>query len=193
MLIGTKAKEGYKKSMRELTKNLGRNVIVYKQPIKKECTNCFYDKTTDTSTGKCRWTALEAVTKQAASGSVELMYKFFKVGRCPVCLGKGYTEIHRKEVVNCLVNWNPSEDSINDLIFNSAGKSSSTSVRLKTEPRYLRLFKESFKIVVDGITCTLTDPPIVRGLGNQTILVVIAYTTDKASEYSDEIVKDYEL
>ena len=51
MLICLKTKENYRRAMREVTKNLGRNVTVYKQPLKKECANCFfYDKTTSTST-----------------------------------------------------------------------------------------------------------------------------------------------
>jgi len=192
MLIGLRTKENYRRAMREVTKNLGRNVTVYKQPLKKECTNCFYDKTTDTSTGKCRWTALEAAAKQTASGGIELMYKYFKIGRCPVCLGKGYTEIQRKEVVTCLVNWNPSEDSTNDLVYTSAGSTGSTVVRLKTDPRYLRLFKDSSRIIVDGIETQIMSPPTVRGLGNQTTLVIIAYTTAKASEFSDEVIKEYD-
>ena len=191
MLVGIKTKDGYKRSMRELVKNLGRSVDVYKSSIKKECTNCFYDKTTDASTGKCRWTAVEASAKQAASGNTKLMYKFFRVGRCPVCLGKGFTEIHRREVVTCLVNWNPSEDNTNDLVYSSAGSTGSTFVRLKTDPKYLNLFKDSVKIVIDGIDCILTGPPVIRGLGNQTTLIVLAYTSNKSSNKNDEIVKEY--
>ena len=64
--ISTKTKDRYRKSIRNVLKGLSRSITVYKQPIKNECPNCYYDKLTGSSTGKCKWTWEEAVQKQEA-------------------------------------------------------------------------------------------------------------------------------
>ena len=58
--IGPKTKRKFRKAIRDVIKGLSRKVLVYKQPIKNECTNCFYDKMTASSTGKCKWTTVTA-------------------------------------------------------------------------------------------------------------------------------------
>lgn len=192
--ISFKTKEKYRKSMRDVVQGLSRQVLVYKQPIKKGCDNCFYDKLTDSSSNKCKWIAAEARAKQAeyeAAGGTDLKYKYFKVGRCPVCQGKGYEEIERKVWVDCLVTWNPSEDSSNNLTFTPAGTEGSTVVRMKTDPKYFNTFTNCAKILVDGLECKLSKPPTLRGLGNQTTLIIMAFTTEKPSVDSGEIIKDY--
>jgi len=192
--IGSKAKERYRLSMRDVIKGLGRKIKVYKQPVKKECTNCFYDKLTNSSTGKCKWTATEAISKQLEfeqAGGTSLTYKFFRVGRCPICQSKGYTEVQRHVWIDCLVTWNPNEDSGNSIMYTPAGTEGSSAVRLKTDPKYVDIFKNCSRLVVDGVECKLSKPPIIRGLGNQTTLIIIAFTTDKPSIDSGEIIKDY--
>ena len=191
--ISPKTKNRFKHAIKDLIKGLGRKIKVYKQPIKGECYNCFYDKLTNSSTGKCKWTALEAITKQqeyeAATSNTDIRYKFFKVGRCPVCKGKGYIESQRSIWIECLVIWNPNER--NTLTFTPAGNEGSTIVELKTDPKYHDLFKNCSKVVVDGISCLLSSPPILRGLGNKSVLVITAFTTDKTSIDHDEILKNY--
>jgi hypothetical protein len=53
------------------------------------------------------------------------------------------------------------------------------------------LFKNCSRIVVDGVECKLSKPPILRGLGTQAILIVSAFTTEKPRVSSDEFIKDY--
>ncbi len=188
--ISTKTKDRFKRSMKKVISTLSRKILLYKQPLKSECFNCFYDKLTNSSTGKCKWTPLEARNKQQELGSgADLKYKFFKVGRCPICKGKGFLETLRRVWVDCLVTWSPNER--NDLTFNTAGTECSTIVELKTETRHFELFKNCDKLIIDGVTCRLSRPPILRGLGNQTVLVITAFTTDKASIDSNEILKNY--
>jgi hypothetical protein len=192
--ISFKTKERYRKSMRDVIKGLGRKVLVYKQPIKNECANCFFDKFTGTSSGKCKWSYTQAKDKQAeyeASGGSDLRYKYFRAGRCPVCRGKGYIEIPRKVWVDCLVTWNPSEDSANNLTFTPAGTEGSTVVRLKTDPKHFDIFKNCDKLEIDGIECKLSKPPTIRGLGNQTTLIIVAFTTEKPQLDSGEVIKEY--
>jgi hypothetical protein len=126
------------------------------------------------------------------TGGTVLRYKYFSCGRCPICHGLGYIETQRKRWINCLVTWDPNLGaSTNNLTFTPAGTEGSTIVQLKTNPKNEDLFKNSSKIVVDGIECKLSRPPIVRGLGNQTTLVVTAFTTEKPSLDTCEIIKDY--
>lgn len=196
--IHPKTKDRFRKSIRSVIKGLSRSVLVYKQPVKNECPNCFYDKMTGTSSGKCRYDdIIEANAAQAAWVAQDpknlgvVRHKWFKHGRCPVCKGQGYLETKRKRWVNCLVIWNPDSRFSNDITYTAAGTEGSTIVQLKTDPMYFDLFKNCDRIVVDGIECKLSKPPILRGLGNQAVLIIVAFTTDKPKIDSGEIIKEY--
>ena len=79
--ISKRVKEKHKNTIRNVIKGLSRKVEVYKQPKKQECPNCYYDKFTESSTGKCKWTAVEALVKQGEyedGGGEGLRYKYFK-------------------------------------------------------------------------------------------------------------------
>ena len=193
--IQPKTKRRFQRRIRDVVKGLSRDVAVYKQPAKSECPNCFYEKLTNRSTGKCKWTIAETLTKQAEwedSGGIGLRYKYFLKGRCPVCKGRGYLETLRKVWTKCLVIWDPEQRGFgNQLTYTPAGSEGSTIVVLKTDPKYHDTFKNASKIIVDGVTCKLSKPPVLRGLGNQAVLIITAFTTEKPYIDSGEIVKDY--
>lgn len=194
--IKPKTKAKFQKRIRDVVINgLGRSVTIYKQPIKNECPNCYYDKLTDTSTGECSWTYSETLQKQAdyiAAGGVGIRYKYFVRGRCPVCTGRGYLEVHRRTTVECKVTWDPSAMGYgNATTYTAAGTEGSTMVELKTHPKYIDTFKNCLAIIIDGVECKLSKPPLVRGLGNQALLIVTAFTTEKPKLDSGEIIKDY--
>ena len=192
--IRPKTKNKYKRRMRDVVKNLSRKVAVYKQPVKSECPNCYYEKLTDKSTGVCKWTIQEAIANQniwETNGGIGTRYKYFLKGRCPVCRGAGYLETARRGWAHCLVTWDPDARGGNDMTYTPAGTEGSTIVQLKTDPKYYDLFKNCKRIVVDGIDCKLSKPPVMRGLGNQTLLIITAFTTDKPQLDSGEIIKDY--
>ena len=193
--ISRKVKEAFRKSMRNVIDGLSRKVLIYKQPLKSECPNCYYDKFTDSSTGKCKYSAVDAPIKQAEyaaahPGDDSIKYKYFLKGRCPVCKGQGYIEVARRTWIDALVIWDPSTQG-NAMTYTPAGTEGSTVVQLKTDPRYFDLFKNCSRIVVDGVECKLSKPPILRGLGTQAILIVSAFTTEKPRVSSDEFIKDY--
>jgi hypothetical protein len=194
--IHPKTKERFRKSIRDVIKGLSRKVLVYKQPLKHECPNCFYDKLTNKSTGKCKWTISEAQERQAAyvaqnPGTTNIRYKWFRNGRCPVCHGKGYLETKRKTWADCLVIWNPQNRYGNEMTYTPAGSEGSTIVQLKADPKYYDTFKNCVNIIVDGVECKLSRPPLLRGLGNQSVLIITAFTTEKPKIDSGEIIKDY--
>lgn len=197
--IHPKTKDRFRKAIQSVIKGLGRNVLVYKQPVKTECPNCFYDKMTGTSSGKCRHEdIIEANEAQAlwvaqdpTRNTGVIRHKWFKHGRCPICKGQGYLEIKRKRWVHCLVIWNPDSRFSNDITYTAAGTEGSTIVQLKTDPAYYDVFKNCSRIVVDGIECKLSKPPILRGLGNQSVLIIVAFTTEKPKIDSGEIIKEY--
>lgn len=192
--ISKRVKEKYKKTIRNVIKGLGREVEVYKQPKKFECPNCYFDKFTENSTGKCKFdSVITANTAQAEyedDGGEGLRYKWFKFGRCPVCRGQGYLIVKRKSWANCIVTWDPSARN-NSVTYTPAGTEGSTIVQLKTDPKYYDLFKNSNRIVVDGVECKISRPPTLRGLGSQAVLIIIAFTTEKPKIDSGEIIKDY--
>ena len=194
--IRKKTKDRFKRRIQDAIKGLSKRIQVYKQPIKSECPNCFFDKMTNSSTGKCKWTALEATIKQQeyedANSAAALRYKYFKVGRCPVCKGKGFLETQRKVWLNALVTWNPKDSkTYNDTSFTPAGLVGSTVAELKTNPDYYKLFKDCTKVVIDGFNCKVAAPPLRRGLGNQSVLVIMVFTSDKLDVKRSEILKKY--
>ena len=193
--IRPKTKARFRDRIRGVIKGLSRKVLVYQQPSKSECPNCFWDKLTATSTGKCKWTPAEALQKQQeweSSGFSTVRYKYFLKGRCPVCKGRGYVETLRKSWTDCLVTWDPSARGFgNQMTYTPAGAEGSTIVQLKTDPKYIDLFKNADKVLVDGVECKISRPPLLRGLGNQSVLIITAFTTEKPKIDTDEIIKDY--
>ena len=191
--ISPKTKDRFRKSIRDVLKGLSRKIQVYRQPIKVECMNCYFDKMTGRSTGECKWSIDETVLKQKewiASHPGEVRFKWFRVGRCPICRGDGYLEIKRKAWADCVVIWNPSRYD-NATVYTPAGTEGSTVVQLKTDPKYYDLFKNCSRIIVDGVECRSSRPPILRGLGSQAVLTIEAFTTQKPKLNSGEIIKEY--
>lgn len=193
--ISKKTKDRYKRNIQSLIKGLSRKVTVYQQSKKSECPNCNFDRFTGRSTGKCKWEGvLDASDEQKKwdpQGNGPIRYKYFLRGRCPVCLGKGYLEVLRKKWVSCLVTWNPQNRYGNEISYTPAGSEGSTSILLKTDPKYFDTFKNCSKIIVDGTECRLSRPPLLRGLGNDSVLTIMAFTTEKPKVDTDEIIKDY--
>lgn len=186
----------YQQRIRDAVINgLGRPVLVYKQPIKSECPNCYYDKLTDKSTNECKWTLAEALQKQQEyedNGGIGINYKFFVVGRCPVCKSQGYITTQRKVYVDCKVTWSPStRGGDNTTTYTAAGSEGSTIIELKVHPKHYDVFKNSKRLIIDGVECRMSKAPILRGLGNQSLMIVTAFTTDKPEIDSGEILKDY--
>ncbi|MBV5346629.1 hypothetical protein JZU46_00130 [bacterium] len=192
VLINRHIKKQYKKTLNLLIKDLGRSVEVIKKPVKYECFNCYFDKLTNTSTNECRWALQETLQKQQEhvdSGGVGLRYKYFSKSRCPICKGKGFLETVRRQWVDCKVTWNPDgSEELNAGISGTAGK---VLVELKANPKYYKLFSNCITIKVDDIICKLFKPPILRGLGNESILIVIAFTDALPEEDDSETLKEY--
>jgi len=191
-----KTKERHKRTIRDVIKGLSRRVKVYLQPLKSECPNCFYDKFTNRSTGKCKWTAVEALQKQtewetSTCYASTIRYRYFLKGRCPVCKGQGYIETQRTTWINCLVTWNPREPFGNEMTYTPAGSEGSNIVRLKTDPKNYDTFKNADRVIVDGVECRVSRPPVTRGLGTQAVLVITVFKTKKPKNDSNEIIKDY--
>ena len=194
--INKKTQKKFKRRIRDAIINgLGRHIVVFKQPIKSECPNCYYDKLTDKSTNECKWTLVEALQKQQeheTNGGLGVRYKYFVVGRCPVCSGKGYLTTARRKRIDCKVTWDPSNRGYgNNVTYTSAGTIGSTVVELKTYPKFFELFKDSEKIIVDGVECKLSKPPVTRGVGNEALLIITAFTTEKISQDQRKIIKEY--
>ena len=181
--IHPKTRDIFRKSIRDVVKGLSRKVQVYKQPIKQECPNCYFDKMTGKSTGKCKWTLADIPTG--------VNYKWFRVGRCPICRGHGYLEIRRRAWADCLVIWDPENRYSNQITYTAAGTEGSTLAQLKTDPKHYDLFKNCASIIVDGVPCKLSKPPVLRGLGTQAVLIISAFTTDKPKLDSGEVIKEY--
>jgi len=172
--IGVKAKKRWKQSMTRLVDGLGRRIIVYLQDKRSECPNCYYDKVHAKSSG---------IAKVLPSSPT-----YFTIGRCPVCLGKGVITTSRKKCIEGMVIWNPQGNATNSLTFSESGVEGATSVEIKTDICYLDLIKQAKWVVMDGIRCKLSNPPIIRGVGGKSVLIASFLTTDKPRSGSGEYV-----
>jgi len=170
MKIGRKTKERFKKSINNLVSGLSREVVVYSKDLRSECQNCYYDKVNDRSSGIYKAGGL----------------KYFVTGRCPVCYGKGVVTTSRKRAIKGLVIWNPQGDRLNALAFTEGGTGGATRIEIKMDPIYLDLIKSCKHVVIDNIMCKLAGPPIIRGLGNKSVLVGEFFTDAKSKAGSGE-------
>ena len=170
--IGRKTKDRFKKAIKNLVNGLSREVVVYSKDLRSECSNCYYDKVNDKSSG---------IPKSSPG---DLYY--FATGRCPVCYGKGVKTTSRKRTIKGLVIWNPQGDGLNALAFTEVGVGGATRVEIKTDPVYLDLIKSCKYVMIDGIICKLANPPIIRGLGNKSLLIGEFFTDAKSKAGSGE-------
>jgi hypothetical protein len=190
--ISNFTKNKYTHIIRDIVSDLGRPVEVFKKPTKHECFNCFFDKLTNSSTNNCKWTLSEALQMQSDyefSGGIGTKYKYFSTGRCPICKGKGYLETQTRVRIKCKIIWDPEFDGA--LNVDSSGVSGSTNVELKTDPKYRQILTDCAYMMVDGAKCVLAKPPVLRGIGEKSILVILAFTTDNISLPKDDDKKDY--
>ena len=172
--VGQKAKSRFKEIMGRYIDGIGRNVVVYLSGTVSECSNCYYDKVNDRSSG---------IPKSSPSSP-----NYFVVGRCPVCLGKGKLITERRKSIKCVIVWNPIGDSMNSLTFNEAGYEGATIVEIKTDVCNLDILKQCDYVKIDGVKCVLAKPPIMRGIGNKSTLVAYFFTETKSRVSSGEFV-----
>jgi len=153
-----------KNVIKELSKQI--EIITVERDI--PCPNCYFDSTTGKSSGVCN------------HGSE--LPNFFLHGRCPVCHGEGTITQENKVCINATVFWRGSGSSgskENDLVFNDYGMQGMCIAKLRTDICHLNLFKSCDFIIVDGIKCTLYNPPIARGLCGKQVLVVYVHGDNK--------------
>ena len=164
-IIGRRTKELWGRNIHKVFKGLGRCVTIFKPDVESDCPNCLYDAINRESTGKYK-----------TGGPIP-----FTRGRCPYCRGRGYLRTPRKKNIDALVTWRPEPGSMirNDTMFTEAGKESDTIVRIKTDPCHYDLIRTSKYAVIDGQKCELQEPPILRGLGSQKVLIALFVVPDK--------------
>jgi len=164
----------FKKSWDRLLDGLGRRIVVYLSDLESECPNCYYDKVNRISSGVCKVSPISP--------------NYFVVGRCPVCNGKGVLTTTRKKYIHGIVIWNPGGDVMNSLTFTEAGYEGATRVEVKMDPSYLNTIKNSKYVLIDGVKCKLSNPPIIRGIGEKHILIAQFFTTKKPGSDSGETI-----
>ena len=145
----------------KLISRLGRCVQVVTH-TEVDCPNCYYDIINHASTNK-----------YYPGGPIP-----FTVGKCPYCGGKGTINTEVKKSLIALVDWLDSTTN-NEFQFLTGGYISGSIARLKTAPCYKTDFDQADFIIVDGYQCKLARPPLLRGLGSKTVLVIYVTTEDK--------------
>jgi len=164
----------FAKTWEHLGNILNRQIAVYLSCTESECPNCYYDKINRASSGICK----------NAPGHLN----YFAVGRCPVCRGKGVLTSVRRRCIKGIVIWNPSGSAMNSLTHTDAGFEGATRVEIKTDPCNLELIRDCQYVVIDGVQCRLSNPPVMRGIGERQILIAQFFTVDKPKSDSGEII-----
>jgi hypothetical protein len=172
--IKYKTKDRFKKTWSNLVNGIGRQVVVYLPDTEHECPNCYYDKVNRSSSG---------VAKVSPGNP-----NYFIVGRCPICRGKGVLVTVRRRCIEAVVLWNPSGSGMNELTFTEAGYEGATKVEIKTDPCNLDLIRRCKYAVIDGIVCKLSNPPILRGMGDKLLMSVYFFTVEKPNPDSGEFI-----
>jgi len=196
--VSKRTKDRFTRRIRSFIKDISRPVKLYTSEYRLECPNCYFDKLTGKSNGVCKWTVIEAVNRQAAyeaAAGVGIMFRFFVKGRCPVCQSKGYLETRKVSYISCNVRWDPSvaEGSLNSIVAIPAGFEGSSMVALKTDPKYIEDFKNCSIIEVDGYACKMAAPPVLRGIGDEALLSIAAFTTEKYEAQDPQVHKMYNI
>jgi hypothetical protein len=77
---------------------------------------------------------------------------------------------------------------MNELTFTESGFEGATKIEVKTDPCHLDLMKQCKYVVIDGVRCKLSNPPLLRGIGEQHLLVMEFFTERKPLQGSGETV-----
>jgi hypothetical protein len=170
---GVLAKKRWKSTIDRLVSSVGNEVVVYLSDTEYECPNCYFDKINKYSSGVCKTSPGDP--------------NYFIHGRCPVCNGKGVLVVSRKRHINAMILWNPSGGGQNSLTFTEAGYEGATIVEIKTDPCNLDIIKACKYVIIDGVTCKLSGAPLIRGLGEKSVMVVQFFTTNKPKPDNGEV------
>ncbi len=163
--IKFKSKKRFKKRWDRVVKGLGRRIAIYSPPLTYECPACYYDKVNRTSTNICK-------VGQNDPG-------FFEGGKCPTCNGTGVLIVVRKRCIEGIVVWNPGGDRMNEFTYTEAGHEGARRVEIKTDPCYRDLIVGAQYVIIDDVKCKLSNPPVVRGLGEKHLLVAQFFAVEK--------------
>jgi hypothetical protein len=163
--IKFKTKKRFKKRWDRVVGGLGRRITIYLHPLEHECPSCYYDKVNRMSSNVCK----------VSPGNPG----YFIGGRCPTCNGRGVLITLRKRCIDGIVVWNPGGDKMNEFTFSEAGHEGARQVEIKTDPCHKDLITNCDHAVVDGISCKLSDPPVIRGLGEKHLLIAHFFATEK--------------
>ncbi len=163
--IKFKTKSRFKNRWTHVVVGLGRRVTIYLQPFEYECPACYYDKVNRISSN---------VSKVSFGDPL-----YFAGGICPTCRGKGVLTTVRKRCIEGIVIWNPGGDKMNAFTFGEAGHEGARQVEIKTDVCHKDLITDCDYALIDGVACKLSDPPVLRGLGEAQLLVAHFFATEK--------------
>ncbi len=164
--IVTKAiRKTYKTLIKQVIADLGEPISVYGTPEEADCPNCHYDRVTKKS--KNIFDA--AFVTPTTIFDVLITPQSFNRGRCPVCSGDGKLFNLAPKIVRGIVKWLSKDSEMENTV---AGKEGSSLARVKSRLSSYTLLRDCQHATIDGVRCELTEPPRIRGLGQQDELVI---------------------
>ena len=151
------------------------DIFVYGDPTDWDCPNCYYDHSTDSSTG-VHDTSFVSPT---IINGVSIEPKPFTRGRCPVCRGAGKIELENKKIMRAYVRWDPPTDGKGDFEELTLGTEGSNIVMVRTASKNYEAIRGCNYVIIDGVRCELFRPPIIRRAGREGLSVVAFFRSSE--------------
>jgi len=164
-IVTPEIKKIYRKLINQTIEDLNKPVVIHLEPIKVDCPNCLYDTLNKKSSGVFDTSFVAPVV---IFGDTINPISFDR-GRCPVCFGEGVLTSENTRNIKALVKWNPGGTIENIPI----GREGAPLVRIKAKRTEYDHILSAEYFVVDGVRCEKVQPPTIRGLGTEEVLVTV--------------------
>lgn len=175
-LIGPEVIQIFNKNINQLRDDLGRAVVVIKQPKpgdRIDCPNCGYDSPRRRSNNRYQPTSpypTQAITDAGITPVGPVNFPALGQRICPVCDGAGRITLTGDQVsIICLINHLAPVDAENTPL----GKNYQFNYELQCGAEHRDTFKAAKRVVIDGNSCVVVAT-IPTGIGDTTQLNVYA-------------------
>lgn len=207
-------KKEFKKGFEEYIKVMGRTVILVLKPHEVKCPNCFYDPTQKRSSNTYNTSFIRPVNIFPTTTFKRIIYpapfnvvsvsgvqydpailnpRILQGDACPVCIGAGVLTGKNEFCIRAVVDRGIKAEGGPQLLDLSSGFNGLEILSIKTYSDNYALCREAVSVMVDGVETTVAIPPIIRGLGTDSLVELYVSTIKENMSSSTKYDKDSRL
>jgi hypothetical protein len=207
-------KKEFKRGFEEYIKAMGRNVKLILKPHEVRCPNCFFDLAQKKSSNVYNTSFVRPVNIFPATTFKKIVYpapfnvttvsgiqydpaivnpKILQVSVCPVCLGEGVLIEKNEFCIKAVVDRGMNSYGGSKALDLSGGTDGTEVLCIKTYSDNYAICREAIAVIVDGIETAITIPPIIRGLGIDSLVEFYVTTIKEDMSSSIKYDKDSRL